>query len=103
MAPPRFGTFSIVAADPSTGEWGVAVQSPFISLGAVVPWAVSRVGALATQALANVSYGPDGIELLRRGEGADAVVEKLTKADPKREQRQLGVVDSTGHAAAFTG
>ncbi|MCI4370579.1 MAG: DUF1028 domain-containing protein, partial [Thermoplasmata archaeon] len=103
MVSPRFGTFSIVAADPATGEWGVAVQSRFISVGAVVPWAVSRVGALATQALANVRYGPDGIDLLRRGQGADAVVEKLTKGDPKREQRQVGVVDAKGHAAAFTG
>src|SRR5580693_2274758 len=103
MALPRFGTFSIVAADPATGEWGVAVQSRFISVGAVVPWAASRVGAVATQALANVRYGPDGIEMLRRGLGADAVVEKLTRADPKREQRQLGIVDSKGRAAAFTG
>ncbi|MCI4326660.1 MAG: DUF1028 domain-containing protein [Thermoplasmata archaeon] len=103
MPLPRFGTFSIVAADPATGEWGVAVQSRFISVGAVVPWAASRVGAVATQALANVRYGPDGIEMLRRGLGADAVVEKLTRADPKREQRQLGVVDAKGRAAAFTG
>ncbi len=103
MAPPRFGTFSIVAADPSTGEWGVAVQSRFIAVGAVVPWAKSRVGAVATQALANVRYGPEGLDLLRGGEGAAAVVEKLTRADPKREQRQVGIVDAKGHAAAFTG
>jgi uncharacterized Ntn-hydrolase superfamily protein len=103
MPPPRFGTFSIVAADPSSGEWGVAVQSKFIAVGAVVPWAVSGVGAIATQALANVRYGPEGLELLRRGESADAVVAKLTKADPKRDQRQLGVVDAKGRAAAYTG
>lgn len=103
MAPPRFGTFSIVAADPSTGEWGVAVQSKFIAVGAVVPWAASRVGAVATQALANVRYGPDGLDRLRRGESAETVVAKLTGADPKRAQRQLGVVDAKGRAAAFTG
>jgi uncharacterized Ntn-hydrolase superfamily protein len=103
MALPRFGTFSIVAADPSTGEWGVAVQSRFIAVGAVVPWAVSGVGAIATQALANVQYGPKGLAMLRRGESAEEVVAKLTKADPKRDQRQLGIVDSKGRAAAYTG
>lgn len=99
----RFGTFSIVAADRERREWGVAVQSKFISVGAVVPWARSAVGALATQALANVGYGPQGLELLSRGANAETVVRKLTGADPKREHRQLGVVDARGHAAAFTG
>ncbi|MCI4332476.1 MAG: DUF1028 domain-containing protein [Thermoplasmata archaeon] len=103
MPLPRFGTFSIVAADVATGEWGVAVQSRFISVGAVVPWAVSGVGAIATQALANVQYGPEGLKRLGRGESAETVVAKLTKADPKRDQRQLGVVDAKGGAAAYTG
>ena len=101
--PPRFGTFSIVAADLERGEWGVAVQSKFISVGAVVPWARSRVGAVATQALANVSYGPEGLTLLGQGHSAEEVVRRLTGPDPKREHRQLGVVDVQGRAAAFTG
>ncbi|MCI4356165.1 MAG: DUF1028 domain-containing protein [Thermoplasmata archaeon] len=103
MVLPRFGTFSIVAADPAAGLWGVAVQSKFISVGAVVPWAASGVGAVATQALANVRYGPEGLARLKRGESPETVVAKLTAADPKRNQRQLGVVDAKGRAAAYTG
>ncbi len=99
----RFGTFSIVAHDPERGEWGVAVQSKFISVGAVVPWAQAGVGAVATQAYANVRYGPDGLDLLRQGRSAEEVVRKLTNDDAKREHRQLGVVDAQGKAAAFTG
>jgi uncharacterized Ntn-hydrolase superfamily protein len=103
MASPRFGTFSIVAADLERGEWGVAVQSRFISVGAVVPWAEAGHGALATQAKANVAYGPHGLELLRAGKSADEVVRTLTGADPKSPHRQLGVVDAKGGSAAFTG
>ena len=103
MAAPRFGTFSIVAHDAERGEWGVAVQSKFIAVGAVVPWAEARAGAIATQALANVRYGPEGLALLRAGTPADAVVRTLTAADPKRDERQVGVVDAKGGAAAFTG
>ena len=103
MRPPRFGTFSIVAHDAERGEWGVAVQSKFIAVGAVVPWAECKVGAIATQAWANVRYGPEGLGLLRNGTSADEVVRKLTQADPKRERRQVGVVDGKGRAAAFTG
>ncbi|HUJ78053.1 MAG TPA: DUF1028 domain-containing protein [Thermoplasmata archaeon] len=99
----RFGTFSIVAHDRDRGEWGVAVQSRFIAVGAVVPWARAAVGAVATQALANVRYGPDGLELLAKGTSADEVVRRLTSSDPKRDDRQLGVVDARGGAAAFTG
>jgi uncharacterized Ntn-hydrolase superfamily protein len=103
MALPRFGTFSIVACDPARGEWGVAVQSKFISVGAVVPWGQAGVGAIATQALSNVQYGPEGLALLRQGRSAPEVVERLTTADPKRAHRQLGVVDAKGRAAAYTG
>jgi uncharacterized Ntn-hydrolase superfamily protein len=103
MAPPRFGTFSIVAYDRERSEWGVAVQSKFLAVGSVVPWAQANVGALATQAYANVRYGPAGLELLRGGATAQQVVDKLTAADPGRDQRQLGVVDSKGGSAAFTG
>jgi uncharacterized Ntn-hydrolase superfamily protein len=103
MTPPRFGTFSIVAHDPETGSWGVAVQSKFIAVGSVVPWAEVGVGAIATQAMANVAYGPVGLRLLRAGTSAAEVVRTLTEADADREERQLGVVDARGEAAAFTG
>ena len=99
----RFGTFSIVAADPERGEWGVAVQSKFLAVGSVVPWASANVGAIATQAWANVRFGPEGLEMLRKDVPAPKVVEALTRADPKSEVRQLGVVDRHGVAAAFTG
>ncbi len=103
MSPPRFGTFSIVAHEASSGTWAVAVQSKFISVGSVVPFAEVGAGAVATQALANVAYGPDGLALLRTGLSAEEVVSKLTSADPERDHRQLGVVDAKGRAAAFTG
>jgi uncharacterized Ntn-hydrolase superfamily protein len=99
----RFGTFSIVARDPDQGTWGVAVQSKFIAVGAVVPWARAGVGALATQAFANVTYGPRGLELLSEGRSAEEVVRKLTESDDRRDHRQLGVVDARGGAAAHTG
>ncbi len=102
-SPPRFGTFSVVAFERETATWGIAVQSKFISVGAVVPWAESGAGAIATQALANTHYGPDGLALLRKGIGAADVVRRLTASDPGREERQLGVVDGKGGAASFTG
>ncbi len=103
MAPPRFGTFSIVAFDRELNAWGVAVQSKFISVGSVVPFAEAGVGAIATQALANYEYGHDALTLLRQGTPAARVVQQLTGADPGRDERQLGVVDRTGAAASFTG
>lgn len=81
----------------------MAVQSKFIAVGAAVPWAAAGAGALATQALANLGYGPEGLEMLRKGASADAVVKKLTSSDPERAHRQLGVVDAKGKAAAYTG
>ncbi|MGC2359262.1 MAG: DUF1028 domain-containing protein, partial [Thermoplasmata archaeon] len=93
MASPRFGTFSIVAHDPETSSWGVAVQSKFISVGSVVPWAEIGAGAIATQAAANVAYGTEGLALLRAGGTAADVVRRLTEADSGRDERQLGVVD----------
>ncbi len=99
----RPSTFSIVAADPARGEWGVAVQSKFIAVGAVVPWAASGVGAIATQAYANVRYGPEGLAELRAGRPAEDVVRRLTATDERREERQVGVVDAKGRAAGFTG
>jgi len=96
-------TFSIVAFDPETGSLGVAVQSKFLAVGAVVPWARAGVGAVATQALANYNYGPRCLELLREGMTAAETVETLVSADEEREHRQLGVVDAAGRAATFTG
>lgn len=104
MAPaPRFGTFSIVAHDANRGEWGVAVQSKFIAVGTVVPWAKVNVGVVATQAYANVRYGPEGLDLLAKGMAAEKVVEKLTRADDRRDERQVGIVDAKGQAASHTG
>jgi uncharacterized Ntn-hydrolase superfamily protein len=103
MPAPRFGTFSIVASNPDTGECGVAVQSKFIAVGAVVPWAKSHVGAVATQALANVRYGPDGLAHLAKGEAPESIIRRLTSTDDKANQRQVGIVDAKGRSAAFTG
>ena len=96
-------TYSIVACDLETGQWGVAVQSKFLAVGSVVPWAEPQVGAIATQAYANPRYGPQGLELLRGGLSAQEVVDRLTSADEGRDHRQLGVVDGNGGAATFTG
>jgi uncharacterized Ntn-hydrolase superfamily protein len=79
------------------------VQSKFLAVGFVVPWAEAPVGAVATQAYANPRYGPDGLALLREGVSAYDVVRRLTDADHGRAERQLGVVDGAGHAATYTG
>ncbi len=97
------GTFSLVACDRERGYWGVVVATKPMSVGAVVPWAEWRRGAIATQAQSNYAYGPRGLALLRRGLGAEEVVRRLTAADPQREHRQLGVVDARGQSAAWTG
>lgn len=99
----RPSTFSIVALDTRTGELGVAVASRFLAVGAVVPWARAGAGAIATQAWANLSYGPEGLALLEQGSPAAEVVERLTAADAGRDQRQVGIVDAAGRAAAWTG
>ena len=96
-------TYSIVACDLDAGQWGVAVQSKFLAVGSVVPWAEPQVGAVATQAWANPRYGPDGLALLRAGKAAEEVVEALTAADEGRDHRQIGVVDAGGRGASFTG
>jgi uncharacterized Ntn-hydrolase superfamily protein len=104
MAPDSVvATFSIVACDLTAEQWGVAVQSKFLAVGSVVPWAEPQVGAVATQAWANPRYGPDGLALLRSGNAAEEAVQALTAADEGREHRQVGVVDATGRAANFTG
>ena len=103
MADPVVATYSIVACDLGAGQWGVAVQSKFLAVGAVVPWAEAHVGAVATQAYANPTYGPEGLRLLREGLSADDVLARLTEADEGRDQRQLGIVDAQGRSATFTG
>lgn len=100
---PIISTYSIVACDLEAEQWGVAVQSKFLSVGSVVPWAEPHVGAVATQAYANPRYGPQGLELLREGASAQEAVERLTEADDGRDHRQLGIVDGKGNAATFTG
>jgi uncharacterized Ntn-hydrolase superfamily protein len=100
---PRPSTFSIVAADPATGEVGVAVASRFFAVGAVVPFAKAGVGAVATQASANVSYGPRALELLARGVTPEEALGILTRDDDGRGRRQAGVVSATGASATFSG
>ena len=96
-------TFSIVAFDPETDSLGVAVQSKFLAVGSVVPWARAGVGAVATQAMANYNYGPRGLDLMAGGNSAEQTAEALISADEAREHRQIGVVDARGRAATYTG
>ena len=96
-------TFSICAYDPERQEWGVAVASKYLAVGAVVPWAKAGVGAVATQSAVNVSYGPKGLELLGQGKSAEDVIKLLTEEDKGRAFRQLGIVDAKGAAANFSG
>jgi len=96
-------TFSIVARDPEAGELGIAVQSKFLAVGAVVPWAQAGVGAIATQAWANTAYGPGGLDLLASGLSAKATIARLTGADDGRASRQVGIVAMHGEPATFTG
>ena len=100
---PLVSTYSIAACDLERGEWGVGVQSKFLAAGSIVPWAEPGVGAVATQALANPRYGPDGLALLRDGLSADETIAALVEADEGRDDRQVGVVDAQGRAATYTG
>jgi len=96
-------TFSIVARSADGSQWGVAVASKFLAVGAAVPAARYGVGAIATQSFANLAYKHAGLHLLNRGMNAQDVVDKLTTEDDLRDQRQVGVVDRDGGAATFTG
>jgi uncharacterized Ntn-hydrolase superfamily protein len=96
-------TFSIVAADPEAGDWGVAVASRFPCVGAVVPWAKAGVGAVATQSWANTALGPEGLGLMGEGVSAEEALRRLLDEDEGREDRQVGFVDAAGRAATFTG
>jgi uncharacterized Ntn-hydrolase superfamily protein len=96
-------TFSIVAADPAAREIGIAVQSKFLAVGAVVPWAESGAGAIATQAWANTTFGPRALELLRGGEPPEQIVQTLIAHDENADDRQFGIVDARGRSASYTG
>lgn len=96
-------TFSLVACDLVRAEWGVAVASKFLAVGALVPWVEAGIGAVATQAMMNPSYGPDGLALLRQGVAPDDVLARLTAGDEGRDDRQVGIVDRSGRAASRTG
>src|SRR5687767_13606042 len=96
-------TFSIAAVDVSTGEAGVAVASKFLAAGSIVAWARAGAGAVATQAWANASFGPNGLDMLAAGTPAGDVLERLISGDNGRDHRQAGIVDTEGRAAAWTG
>ncbi len=96
-------TFSIVAFDPKTNELGIAVESKFLSVGAVVPWAQAGVGAIATQSWANTAFGPRGLRWLKQGLTPKQVGAKLIAADKGAAQRQVGIVDARGRAFTYTG
>lgn len=103
VSAPLAHTFSIVARDPETGELGVAVQSHYFSVGPVVPWAEAGVGAVATQSLVLVDYGPHGLDLMRKGVPAPEALDRLVKADTARAGRQVAMIDAHGRVAAWTG
>ncbi len=100
---PMMHTYSIVARDAKTGQLGVAVQSHWFSVGPVVPWAEAGVGAVATQSLVRIDYGPLGLAAMRAGEDAKTALEKLMARDDGREVRQVAMVDSSGKVAVHTG
>lgn len=108
-APPRtsalrpVSTYSIVARDPTSGELGVAVQSHWFSVGSVVPWARAGIGAVATQSLVDVTYGPLGLDLMAAGRSAQAALAGLLEADAHPEIRQVAMIDGEGRVAAHTG
>jgi uncharacterized Ntn-hydrolase superfamily protein len=100
---PVVATFSIAACDTADGIWGVAVASRFLAVGSVVPWARGGVGAVATQASANTTFGPRALDLLERGLTPEEVVPVLLRNDSQRNRRQVGIVDARGRAATYTG
>ncbi len=99
----RPSTFSIVARDPANGDLGVVVQSKFLAVGSVVPWAQAGVGAVATQSLANTTYGSEGLRLMAAGWTAPEALKQLLATDHDSSQRQVALVDAFGRAAAYTG
>jgi uncharacterized Ntn-hydrolase superfamily protein len=99
----RAHTYSIVAFDSATGDLGVAVQSKFPNVGGIVPWAQAGVGAVATQSLGNTAYGDGGLRLMAMGASAPEAMRIVMRADPRAAQRQVGMVDTHGNAASWTG
>ena len=100
---PLAHTYSIVARDPATGDFGVAVQSHWFQVGTVVPWAEAGVGAVATQSFARIDYGPKGLELMRQGKSAKEALDQLVAQDPEKDVRQVAMVDAQGRVAVWTG
>lgn len=96
-------TYSIIGYDPKTEELGIAVQSKFLGVGSVVPWAKAGVGAIATQSYANPAYGPDGLKLMAEGKSAKETLKLLIESDKGRGLRQVGIMDAKGGAATYTG
>ena len=96
-------TYSIVARDTDTGEFGVAVQSHYFQVGPVVPWAIAGVGAVATQSMVNVSFGPLGLDYMRAGYTAQQALKALLAGDTEPEGRQVALVDTNGTVAVHTG
>lgn len=103
MTGPRPSTFSIVAFDPKTKDLGVAVESRFVAVGSVVPFALAGVGAVATQSYANTSYGPKALGMLKRGVAPKDVLRRLVRSDKGAAQRQVGMIDARGRPASYTG
>ncbi|HSJ56833.1 MAG TPA: DUF1028 domain-containing protein [Anaerolineae bacterium] len=99
----KLSTFSIVAYNAEEQAWGVAVQSKFLAVGAVVPWAKAGVGAVATQSYANTAFGPECLALMAQGVGAEEALARVVAADEGRARRQVGIVDALGWPATFTG
>jgi uncharacterized Ntn-hydrolase superfamily protein len=99
----RAHTYSIVARDPATGNFGVAVQSHWFQVGPTVPWLEAGVGAVATQSFVRVDYGPLGLALMRAGKSADEALQSLLATDPQKDVRQVAMVDREGNVAAWTG
>jgi uncharacterized Ntn-hydrolase superfamily protein len=103
MTDPFVATYSILARDVATGQLGIAVQSCYVAVGAAVPWGEAGVGVVATQSFANVDFGPEGLAMMRDGVAPADALRRLLDADPRRETRQVALLDSQGRAAAHTG
>ncbi len=99
----NIATFSIAAYDAEEKAWGIAVASKFLAVGAVVPWARAQVGAVATQAYANTTFGPRGLDFMKKGLSAKETLQHLLADDPESQIRQVGLVDTQGNAVNFTG
>ena len=102
-ADPLAHTFSIVARDAATGDFGVAVQSHWFQVGTAVPWAEAGVGAVATQSFVKIEYGPRGLQLMKEGKSAQEALDLLLAQDPQKDVRQVAMVDRLGRVAAWTG